>query len=92
MKSVDKAFNKGIQQEWNDFNKRQEQIKNIIKKRKSERERKQIVIKEGEIKVMLDYNKTCDNICQRNMGTERIYETKTINNWRRILRRIFRLT
>jgi hypothetical protein len=45
--------------------------------------------REGQIKVLLDYNKICDNTCQRNMSIKRIYETKTINNWRKILRRIF---
>jgi len=33
-------------------------------------------------KVILDYNKTCDNICQWNMGAKRIYEMKIINNWK----------
>ena len=33
-------------------------------------------------KVILDYNKTCDNMCQWNMGTKRIYEMKIINNWK----------
>jgi hypothetical protein len=35
-----------------------------------------------QIKVILNYNKACDNICQGNMGTNRIYETKIINNWK----------
>jgi hypothetical protein len=31
-----------------------------LETKEKERERKQIGIREGEIKVMLDYNKTCD--------------------------------
>jgi hypothetical protein len=30
--------------------------------------------------VIMDYDKTCDNICQRNMGTKRIYEKKISTN------------
>jgi len=33
--------------------------------------------------VILDYNKTCDNMSQQNVGTEWIYETKMINNWKK---------
>ena len=29
---------------------------------------------------MLGHNKTCDNICQRNMHIERICEIKIVNN------------
>lgn len=41
----------------------------------------QIIIKESQIKVKFDYNKTCDNIhvCQQNAGTKRIYEKQIIN-------------
>jgi hypothetical protein len=31
---------------------------------------KQIIIKESQITVVLDYNKTCDNMSQQNVGTE----------------------
>jgi len=41
---------------------------------------KQTGIKEIQNKVILDYNKTCDNIYQRNAGTKRICEAKIINN------------
>ena len=33
-----------------------------------------LVSMKAKSKVILDYNKTCDNICQWNMGTKRIYE------------------
>jgi hypothetical protein len=32
-----------------------------------------IIIKESQIKVKLDYNKTRENICKWNVGNERIY-------------------
>jgi hypothetical protein len=35
---------------------------------------------ESQIKVIMGYNKTCDKICQQNMGTKRIYEMKIIYN------------
>ena len=31
--------------------------------------------------------KTCDNICQRNMSTKRIYEAKIINNWQKHIKK-----
>ena len=43
------------------------------------------------MKIILDHNKTCDNIHQRNMVTKRIYEMKIINNWE-MFRRIFKPT
>jgi len=49
---------------------------------------KQIGIKEIQNKIILDYNKTCDNICQQNLGTVR----KLLITERNVLRRIFRLT
>jgi hypothetical protein len=44
----------------------------------------------SQVKVILDYNKTCDNIRvrQQNMGTEGIYERKLLITERKILRRI----
>ena len=39
---------------------------------------KQIRIKESQINIILHYTKTCDNTCQRNMGTKRIYEKNII--------------
>jgi hypothetical protein len=48
---------------------------------------KHIGIKVIQSKVILDYNKTCDNICQWNLGTVRIYEAKIINNWRKYIKK-----
>ena len=50
----------------------------------------QISIKESQIKVVLDYNKTCDNmhLCQQNMGTKKSMKRKLLTTEREILRRI----
>jgi hypothetical protein len=49
----------------------------------------QIIIKESQFKVILDYNKTCDNIdiCQQNMGTKKSMKRKLLTE-RQVLRRI----
>jgi hypothetical protein len=41
------------------------------------------LVNKSQIKVILDDNKTCHNICQWNMGIERIYETRIVNNWKK---------
>ena len=43
----------------------------------------QIGITEGQIKVTVDHNSTCDNICQRSMSMEGICETEIVNNWKK---------
>jgi len=48
---------------------------------------KQTGIKEIQNKVILGYNKTCDNIYQRNLGTKRVYEAKIINNWKKYIKK-----
>ena len=42
-----------------------------------------ISINESKIKVIFDHNKACANICQRNMDMGRIYETETVNDWKK---------
>ena len=49
---------------------------------------KKIIIKGSKFNIILDYNMTYDNICQRNVATKTIYDTKVTNNWK-ILRRMF---
>jgi len=46
--------------------------------------------KGNQIKVMLDYNKTWDNIFQRKMGNKRIYETKIISKCKKDVRKNIR--